>query len=394
MQDIFLSTVSGFLITYFSIPSIIKVAQLKGLYDEPNRRTAHSNRIPTLGGLAMFAGIILPVLFFSGDLPSDIKHYFIGSVIVLFFLGIKDDILILSPIKKFMGQLFVAVIMVVVADVRITSFYGILGIHELNYLVSVTVSLFTILAVTNAYNLIDGIDGLAGGIGIIATFIFGIWFLLFDYQFLSLISFTAAASLTAFLLFNFSPAKIFMGDTGSMIIGFLLAFLAIQLIGTQPQTESPNHLLLAKPAIALAILIIPIIDTLRVIVIRMLNKKSVFSPDKNHIHHCLLGLGLSHKKACFVLYVGNISAIALAFSTSQIGVNYLMSLLLIFSVLSATSIYFITRFKAYDVGSNSLKIKNYKPTVIAMPMVQDGDSDSKKEEKSKQQKEKHYKVAH
>ena len=389
MQDIFLSTVAGFLITYFSIPSIIKVAQLKGLYDEPNKRAAHSSKIPTLGGLAMFAGIILPVLFFGSEFTSNVKNFLFGSIIVLFFLGIKDDILILSPIKKFIGQLIVAIIMVVIADVRITSFYGLLGIHQLPYLVSIAISIFTILAVTNAYNLIDGIDGLAGGIGVIATGIFGFWFLMFDNQFLSLLSFTAAASLLAFLFFNFNPARIFMGDTGSMIVGFLLSFLAIQLIGTHSAPGSPEYLLDAKPAIALAILIIPIFDTLRVIIVRMIKRKSVFRPDKNHIHHRLVNFGLSHKQVCTVLYCANIFAIAIAFSMTGLGVNLIMFILLSLGILSALGIYFYSNIKSSQeeiVPAHTLKVK---PTVIALPMVQNGD----RKKSGKEGKKNQYKVA-
>lgn len=389
MQDIFLSTVAGFLITYFSIPSIIKVAQLKGLYDEPNKRTAHNFKIPTLGGLAMFAGIILPVLFFGSEFASNVKNFLFGSIIVLFLLGIKDDILILSPIKKFIGQLIVAIIMVIIADVRITSFYGLLGIHQLPYLISISISIFTILAVTNAYNLIDGIDGLAGGIGVIATSIFGFWFLMFDYQFLSLLSFTAAASLLAFLFFNFNPARIFMGDTGSMIIGFLLSFLAIQLIGTQAVPGTPANLLDAKPAIALAILVIPVFDTLRVIIVRIIKRKSVFRPDTNHVHHRLINFGLSHKQVCTVLYCANIFAIAIAFSMTRLGVNLIVLVLLCLGVLAALGIYFYSNIRSSQqeiVASNTLKVK---PTVIALPMVQNGD----KKKSGKESEENQYKIA-
>jgi UDP-GlcNAc:undecaprenyl-phosphate/decaprenyl-phosphate GlcNAc-1-phosphate transferase len=388
MQDIFLSTVAGFLITYLSIPSIIKVAQLKGLYDEPNRRTAHNSRIPTLGGLAIFAGIILPVLFFGSDFSFGIKNYLFGSIIVLFFLGIKDDILVLSPIKKFAGQLTVALLMVIIADVRITSFYGILGIHELPYIISVAVSIFTVLALTNAYNLIDGIDGLAGGIGIIATTVFGIWFYLFGYHFLSLLSFTAAASLLGFLIFNFSPAKIFMGDTGSMIVGFLLSFLAIQMINTQASSGFLDYLLDSKPAIALAVLIIPVFDTLRVIIVRMIQGKSVFSPDKNHIHHCLINLGLTHKQVCLTLYSANVLAVVVSLSIASAGVNLLMLALVFIGVTSAAGIYFYTRYKtanAPTVSHNSLRIN---PTVIPLPVTSKAD-----EEKAKEDKKKQYKVA-
>ena len=389
MQDIFLSTVTGFLITYLSIPSIIKVAQLKGLYDEPNRRTAHSSRIPTLGGLAIFAGIILPILFFGSDQTSEIKNYLFGSIIVLFFLGIKDDILVLSPIKKFAGQLTVAFMMVMMADVRISNLYGILGIHELPYLISVVISIITILAVTNAYNLIDGIDGLAGGIGIIATTVFGFWFYNFGYPFLSLTAFTAAASLLGFLLFNFSPAKIFMGDTGSMIVGFLLSFLAIQMINTQPYEGAPNYLLDAKPALALAVLIIPVFDTLRVIVIRMIKRKSIFRPDKNHIHHTLLNFGLNHKQVCLVLYSTNIVAIVLSVSVASLGVNLLLLILMVTAIFSASAIFLYTKFMdsgQYSTTTNSLKIK---PSVIPLSIL----SKDENKTKDKENKDKQYKVA-
>jgi UDP-N-acetylmuramyl pentapeptide phosphotransferase/UDP-N-acetylglucosamine-1-phosphate transferase len=314
MQNIILSFLTSLLVVIFGIPSVITVAKQKGLFDKPDHRKLHVNKVPRLGGLAIIAGFSIAVSIWG--IPTEIAsrlQYLQAALIVLFFSGLKDDILVLTPIKKLMSQLLAAALVVVGEDIRITSFYGLFGVTELNIWVSYILSVFTIVVITNAFNLIDGIDGLAGGLGFIISITFGLWFNLIDQVGWSIISFSLAGALIGFLVFNFNPAKIFMGDAGSLCTGFLLSIMAVQFIEFNRPEVQNYYKITTAPVIAIAILVIPLFDTFRVFTIRLLKKKSPFSADRNHLHHMLLKTGLGHKEVSLVLYIVNIIFVLIAF---------------------------------------------------------------------------------
>lgn len=319
MINIIFSCITAFVITFLAIPSIIKVSIIKNLFDEPNLRKTHKSNIPTLGGLAIFGGVVFSFTFWSSGFGYEPVQYIVAALLVMFFIGIKDDIVDLSPDKKFYGQIIAALIIVLFANIRITTLCGIFGIFDIPYWSSVILSIFTILLVINAVNLIDGIDGLAGGIAAIASFTFGLWFYNYNQIALCILSFALFSSLLAFLVYNFSPANIFMGDTGSLVIGLILSVLTInfiQLSFISPPDAFPFR---SGPAMAIAILIIPLVDTFRVFMIRIFNKKSPFHADRNHIHHALLDLGLTHREVALTLYLINFSFILTALSLRDLG---------------------------------------------------------------------------
>ncbi|MCW5932478.1 MAG: undecaprenyl/decaprenyl-phosphate alpha-N-acetylglucosaminyl 1-phosphate transferase, partial [Bacteroidetes bacterium] len=176
MINIAFSCITAFIITFLAIPSIIKVAVIKNLFDEPGGRKAHKSSIPTLGGLAIFAGVVFAFTFWSAGFNLQDTQYIIAAMTIIFFIGIKDDIVELPAIKKLYGQLIAAIIIVLFANIRITGLYGIFGIDQVPYWFSILFSIFTIILIINAFNLIDGVDGLAAGIGAIAAFTYGIYF--------------------------------------------------------------------------------------------------------------------------------------------------------------------------------------------------------------------------
>ncbi|MCS6824520.1 MAG: undecaprenyl/decaprenyl-phosphate alpha-N-acetylglucosaminyl 1-phosphate transferase [Cytophagaceae bacterium] len=276
----------AFLVTIFAIPAIIHLAHKKRLLDEPNLRTMHEMKTPRLGGLAIFAGFISAITIF-GNMNYSVQHLLAGCVII-FFIGLKDDIEAVSPFKKFFIQVLATIIVMFMGDTYITNFYGVFGIEELDQGISYLFTFFVIIGITNAFNLIDGLDGLAGSIGAIATSTFALYFAFSEevkYSVYSYVAFSLLGSIVGFLRYNMSKAIIFMGDTGSLLMGFILSVLSVKFIEMKPTANAP--------AMAMAILIIPITDTLRVFFLRVINGKSPFSPDKNHIHHRLIGLGFS-----------------------------------------------------------------------------------------------------
>jgi len=337
MDNVLLSGALAFLITFFSIPVIIEVAKDKKLFDEPDERKVHKAVIPTLGGLGIFAGFIIATLI--GAPSGPVLQYFIAAVMVLFFLGIKDDILVLSATKKFIGQLVAAGIIIKFGGIQITNMYGFLGLHALPPTVSVLLTLFTIVVITNSFNLIDGVDGLAGSLGLLTSAIFGFYFWQTGQVLYSVMALSLCGSLVGFLIYNFSPAKIFMGDTGSLLIGLLNSIFVIKFfsVADNPAFGFP---LASAPAIGFAILIVPLFDTLRVVGLRIINRRSPFSPDRNHIHHFLLDLGMSHKMITFTCLSANILFIALAYFLRFSGTTMVILALSVVSIIGVGIVYY------------------------------------------------------
>jgi len=348
MDIIFISGAFAFLITFFAIPIIIKVSQEKKLFDEPDERKVHKMVIPTLGGLGIFGGFILALLICAPTGSSELQ-YFIASAIVIFFLGIKDDILVLSAAKKFIGQLGAAGIIIKFGGVQITNMHGFLGITELPGIVSVIFTLFTIIVIINSFNLIDGVDGLAGCLGLLTALVFGSYFSYIGQVTYAVMAFSLAGSLIGFLIYNFSPAKIFMGDTGSLLIGLINSILVIKFINIAGN-ESLKLPLEAAPALGMAVLIVPLLDTLRVFSLRILDRRSPFTPDRTHVHHFLLDLGFSHQQVTLLCVGANVGFIALAFLLRNLGTTMVIGILISVGFALVALIYYRkTRIKPDDV---------------------------------------------
>ncbi len=356
MDNIFLCGGLSFLITFFAIPVIIQVAKEKRLFDEPDERKIHQVVVPTLGGLGIFSGFVFSILMGVSFGKNPEFQFFIASTIVVFFLGLKDDILIISPSKKFIGQVIAAGILVQFGGIQINSLHGILGIHAIPHLANLTISVVTIVMIINSFNLIDGIDGLAGALGIISTASFGIYFILVHETAYATMALALTGSLVAFLIFNFPPAKIFMGDTGSLLLGLINSILVIKFIAiASAGTHSISFH--SAPAIGFSILMIPLFDTIRVFSLRILNRRSPFSADRNHIHHFLLDAGFSHQQTTLICVLTNLFFIGVALFFDGLGINIEFVILIIAGALFMGSIYFIKN-KNQKLGSNLADLKN------------------------------------
>jgi UDP-GlcNAc:undecaprenyl-phosphate/decaprenyl-phosphate GlcNAc-1-phosphate transferase len=241
----------------------------------------------------------------------------------LFVLGLTDDLVGITPLKKLAAQVLVALIASVMANIRFESLYGIFGIQQLPYWASIFFSTFFIIFLINAINLIDGINALAGGISLLCCLAFSYFFWQLNAVGFLYLSIGMSGCLAGFLLFNVTPAKIFMGDTGSLFLGFILAIFSIQFLelSATNHTQVKNTTAISAPAIVFVLLIIPIFDTLRVFTIRVINKKSPFTADRNHIHHLLLDLKFSHLQATAILMAVNLSEVLLVYLLGAIRVE-------------------------------------------------------------------------
>ncbi len=335
--------VSSFLvsatITSLSIPKIIKVVVIKKLSDKPGSRKIHKYCTPTLGGIGIFSGFFISLMLFVNK-NIDQVSIIAASTMIIFLIGQKDDLINLNARKKFFFEFMVALLIALATDLRITSFQGFLGFNEIPYWLSIATTVLLIVFIMNAYNLIDGIDGLAASVGIISAFVYGVMFWMNGNLGYSIMSACIAGALCAFIPFNMYKGrfKIFMGDTGSLTIGLLLAILTLKFNALNAVTSTSLRFVSA-PAISLGILFLPLFDTMRVTMIRLYNNNNPFIGDNNHLHHRLLRYGMNHFQATLVMIACNLIFILLAISFDHLGIlincAIMFSLAILISFFSA-----------------------------------------------------------
>lgn len=331
----YLAPLLAFVITFFSIPAIIRLSLVKKLYDAPDIRKKHAQRISPLGGMAIFGGMIISFVFCTAHLANPALNSVLVGLFILFITGVKDDLYPLVPYKKLIGQIVAVAVVVGQGDVRLVSFYGLFDIHELPYIVSVALSGVFFLAIINSFNFIDGINGLSSGIGLVVSTTYALCFAFLQDELFLILSLSVAGSQIAFLRYNLINARIFMGDSGSMILGFLVALLSIHFL--QANELASDYLLKKIDAVVFvfSIIIIPVMDTIRVVFIRIfILKKSPLHADRNHIHHALLDIGLNHEQATGVLMLVNLIFVGLGFLLNEwVRASVLMPLLAAFAIL-------------------------------------------------------------
>ena len=339
MLDVLLTASVSFIISFLAIPVVLQIAEMKKLYDVPDERKVHTHAVASLGGVGIFAGFLLAsLLSIQGYLNPEFQYFF-AAALVIFFLGLKDDLVVLSATKKFIGQVVAASIVIHLGGIKLDSMHGLFGFDQLPDAFAMALTYLTIIVVINSYNLIDGIDGLAASLGIMTMLIFGTYFYMVGFQAYALLAYSLGGSLVAFLIFNHHPAKIFMGDSGSLMIGLVNSILVIKFINvaSDPAIAMPIE---STAAVGFSILIVPLLDTLRVFAIRIFKGCSPFTPDRNHIHHLLMNWGLGHA-AITLLCVGiNISFVIFAYTFRSVGPTYLLLMMLTLSFAGFGLLYY------------------------------------------------------
>lgn len=359
MEQSLLIAGTSFLLTFLIFPVYIKLLKKKDFLDDPGGRKIHTAKTPAMGGLPIFVGLCLSVLLWAPfEMLGGVK-YVLGAVGIMFIIGFRDDLINLRAFQKLLGQIAAAVIIVAVADIRFSSLYGLFGVEDISITLSYIISVFTIIVITNAYNLIDGIDGLAGSVGLIATLFFGIWFSLNDQPGLASIALALAGALFAFLNFNWAPSKIFMGDTGSLFIGFFLSLAAIAFIDLNFSLSGTDYAFGGSIGTALAILIIPLADTLRVFIKRIARGKSPMHPDRTHTHHILLRLGCNHAQGTAILVTVNVIFVLLALVLRNLGDAVVIPVIVLTALALSTILDFIFR-SAIEKRREELREENRK----------------------------------
>lgn len=316
-------------LTGIIIPRILLISFRKRLFDPHDTRKIHKGIVPRLGGIAFKPAIFFSMLLVFGvnvligrqDMMQDFNRHAVELVfmfctmLLLYFIGIADDLVGVRYRDKFAIQISCGILLVI-SGIWINNLHGLFGIYSLSPFIGYPLTILVVVFITNAINLIDGIDGLAAGLSGIALLFYGVVFMQREQQFVyAMLAFAALGTLIPFFYYNvFGNAergrKIFMGDTGSLTIGILLSFLSIAACTHQP-TESSR----CNPFVtAFAPLIVPCFDVLRVFLHRLRNRQPLFSPDKNHIHHKLLCIGLTQRRTMVTLL-----AVSVFFTILNIG---------------------------------------------------------------------------
>ena len=328
MEILVFAAILSFVVAFVATPVVIKVADAKKLFDQPTAHKIHFTPIPTFGGISFFVAVLFSIILLVSFKEAPELQNFIAASIVIFFIGLKDDVYLISPIKKFFGQLLAVFLLSYQGAFQLSSLQGLFGITQLHPIVSTLFTYLTFLVIINAFNLIDGVDGLAALLGIIAATFFGVSFFAAGELPYAILAFSLVFSLIGFLVYNFSPARIFMGDTGSLFLGLVIAVLSVRFIRMDPLLMQKMEIS-QTGAMAFAAVFVPIMDTLRVFLIRIYKGLSPFDRDVNHIHHILLDRGYSHRRVSLTLFFVELLMLAQAYFMQPLGINLLIVSLLV-----------------------------------------------------------------
>jgi len=308
----------GFAITYYLTPVIMNVVKVRRLFEKRNERSSHSSMVPSFGGISFFIVFVLALSFSEQFFITGRAYYMIPAALIIFMIGLKDDLTGVSPRNKIIGQLLATTILFLSSDFQITQLNGFIGIHDIYLWVSIPLAFAVVIFFINAYNLIDGIDGLSSSLACY-FFAFFAWFYLQrqDYT-IMMVCVAFVGMFLAFLRYNLSTnKKIFMGDTGSMFIGFILSAFVIEIMSS----DYPSYIKSIQPSnvphLLIGMLYIPVFDSIRIFIARASEGKSPFAPDRTHIHHLLMDYySWNHRKTASIIVVINIGICLLVWQTT------------------------------------------------------------------------------
>lgn len=314
LQHTYLIGLVSFAFGFLGLPIVVRIAKAKGFVVRPNKRMSHTGEVPNIGGLCIYVSVMFSYLLFDFSQITSNQFFLIGIAAIM-VIGFVDDVLVLSPLTKLLGEAFAGIALIGFGDLRITHLHGIFGIGEIGVVPSYLISLFVLIAIINAINLIDGVDGLASGLGMLYCLFFAVYFHLVGSTSWSILAICMIGALAVFFIYNVfgKKGKIFMGDSGSLLLGYLITAFVFRFCEQNAYHVVPEvYHMSAAPAVAICVLTIPIFDTIRVSITRIKQHRSPFQPDKNHIHHLLLRAGLNHIQTTCVLLSVSVLFIGLA----------------------------------------------------------------------------------
>lgn len=349
-----LSVIASFLLVYYIVPKITWVIVARNLNEEPNQRSSHHVATPTMAGVSFFLTLILIVFFLQSFDRDQTGVNLIASCVLIFMAGLKDDLVGISPRAKLWIQLWATFFVFFHSGVFEPNLHGFLGMDFIPIYLFYAMRVLMVLTIVNAYNLIDGVDGLAATIGMVIFSVFSLIFYAADLPFYFLLCLSFVGMLLAYSYYNLSSTKkIFMGDTGSLLIGFCIAFFAVKFLSIAPEDYRHFRFKIENKIFVLAaILCIPLADTFRVIGVRLWQKKSPFHPDRNHIHHLLIDSGLTHLKTSLLLGFLNFAVVILMLWCASHFNSFALLFITAFVFLVFVLVFALVKKRIVNRGSN------------------------------------------
>ena len=328
------AALTAYLVSFFILPILIATLRKMNIGDLPGGRKIHKKFIPSMGGIGFVLAAFAAIAIWSWQFPLPDIRYLMAAISLMFLVGLRDDMVELKATHKLVGELAAVLMVVVLSDIRIKDLHGFLGVGELNLFLSYGFSAFVLLVLTNSFNLIDGLDGLAGTSGSLILAVLGFWFYTQGLESYALIAFTFLGGVLAFLFFNWYPAKIFMGDTGSLTLGFVLGALIIAFMETNAALPD-GAAWKFEPVFSagIVLMIFPLYDMARVFARRIRRGKGPMTPDKSHVHHFMMRMGLNHSQVTLILLAVQVSFIALVISLQSFSDQLVLPLISFIALL-------------------------------------------------------------
>lgn len=347
IQQIILPILLSFVGTLWMHPKILKIAILKNLVDNPDARKLQRNPVPVMGGIAVFFGIAIGLCSSQAMFSSASTFMLISAMLVMLYVGTIDDIIDLSPTIRFAIEIIVIAWLMYASSSSINCFWGLWGVSTIPQWVAYALTIFASVGIINAINLIDGVNGLSSGFCFMSSVLFAIFFYTTGDQVMTTLALSAAGAIIPFFLHNVfgQSTKMFIGDGGTLVIGTMMAMFVMNIL----DTNYGSTVLAAKGMglipFTLAVLSIPVFDTLRVMSTRILNKKSPFHPDKTHLHHMFIDLGFSHIGTTISILTLNFLIVAIWFLSYKSGASIDVQLYIVvaISILSTFVLYWFTK---------------------------------------------------
>ena len=358
LYHIVIPAILAFAGTLWVHPKILKIAIMKGLVDNPDARKLQRNPVPVMGGMAVFFGILIGLcgsqtLFSGTSFNSSDVFLLISAMLVMLYIGTIDDILNLTPTTRFVIEILIVAWLIHVNDASISSFWGLWGIEAIPIWVSWPLTIFAAVGIINAINLIDGVNGLSSGFCFMASILFAIIFYKTDNIVMTLLAVSAAGAIVPFFLHNVfgNTTKMFIGDGGTLVIGTMMSIFIMDILNSGSKCVILSKEGMGLIPLTLAILSIPVFDTLRVMSARILRGTSPFHPDRTHLHHIFIELGFSHVGTTMSILTLNSLVVVAWFLSYKLGASVDVQFYVVLALsISVTFIFY--KFASIQIARN------------------------------------------
>ena len=373
IEHIIFPALLAFLGTLWIHPKVLKIAILKNIVDNPDARKLQRNPVPVLGGVAVFFGIVIGLSSSKAIFDSANTFMLISAMVIMLYIGTTDDIISLSFGIRFLVEIIVIAWLMYASKSSINCFWGLWGIGTISSWTSYALTIFASVGIINAINLIDGVNGLSSGFCFMSSVLFAIFFHMTGNQVMTTLAISAAGAIVPFFLHNVfgQSSKMFIGDGGTLVIGTMMAMFVMSILSVNTGSIKLVADGMGLIPFTLAVLSIPVFDTLRVMSTRIIHKKSPFHPDKTHLHHMFIDLGFSHIGTTVSILSLNFLIVVAWFVSYKLGASIDIQLYVV-AALSILTTFVLYLFAQQQIAKNSKSLDSFKRIAKALHIEKKG----------------------